>query len=93
MLALCRRAGLPNPVVNGEVERWEVDFHWPGERLVVETDGWSAHRGRGAFERDRVKDAQLVEAGWRVVRITRARLARGPRDVAAQLARLLSGDG
>lgn len=93
MLALCRRAGVPSPVVNGEVERWEVDFHWPGQRLVVETDGWSAHRGRGAFERDRVKDAQLVEAGWRVVRFTRARLAREPRDVAAQLARLLSGDG
>jgi Transcriptional regulator, AbiEi antitoxin/Protein of unknown function (DUF559) len=93
MLAVCRRAGLPNPVVNGEVERWEVDFHWPGQRLVVETDGWSAHRGRGAFERDRVKDAQLVETGWRVVRITRARLAREPPDVAAQLARLLSGDG
>ena len=93
MLTVCRREGLPNPVVNGEVDRWEVDFHWPGQRLVVETDGWSAHRGRGAFERDRVKDAQLVEAGWRVVRITRARLAREPRDVAAQLARLLSGDG
>jgi AbiEi antitoxin C-terminal domain/Protein of unknown function (DUF559) len=92
MLALCRRAGLPPPVVNGEVERCEVDFHWPGRRLVVETDGWSAHRGRGAFERDRLKDAQLVEAGWRVVRVTRARLAREPREVGAQLARLLSGD-
>jgi hypothetical protein len=46
-----------------------------------------------SIERDRVKDAQLVESGWRVVRITRARLAREPRDVAAQLARLLSGDG
>jgi very-short-patch-repair endonuclease len=89
MLALCRRAGLPKPVVNGEVEGFEVDFHWPGRRLVVETDGWNAHRGRGAFERDRFKDARLVEAGWRVVRITRARLAREPREVAALLARLL----
>jgi Transcriptional regulator, AbiEi antitoxin/Protein of unknown function (DUF559) len=89
MLALCRRAGLPPPVVNGEVEGFEVDFHWPRERLIVETDAWSSHGGRSAFERDRVKDAQLVEAGWRVVRITRARLAREPRTVAAQLARLL----
>jgi hypothetical protein len=92
MLALCRRGGVPPPVVNGEVEGFEVDFHWPGQRLAVETDGWSAHRSRGAFERDRLKDAQLVEAGWRVVRITRARLAREPRAVATQLARLLSGD-
>jgi hypothetical protein len=93
MLTLCRRRGLPPPVVNGEVGRLEVDFHWPGERLIVETDAWSSHGSRGAFERDRVKDAQLVEAGWRVVRITRARLAREPRAVAALLARLLSGDG
>jgi very-short-patch-repair endonuclease len=92
MLTLCRRRGLPAPVVNGEVGRWELDFHWPDQRLAVETDAWSSHGGRGAFERDRLKDAQLVEAGWRVVRITRARLAREPREVAALLARLLSGD-
>jgi Transcriptional regulator, AbiEi antitoxin/AbiEi antitoxin C-terminal domain/Protein of unknown function (DUF559) len=93
MLALCRQAGLPQPVVNDDVEGFEVDFHWPDQRLAVETDGWSAHHGRGAFERDRVKDAQLVEAGLRVVRITRNRLAREPRAVAAQLARLLYVDG
>jgi very-short-patch-repair endonuclease len=93
MLTLCRRHGLPRPVVNGDVEGFEVDFHWPDHRLIVETDGWSSHGGRGAFERDRVKDAKLVEAGWRVVRITRARLAREPQAVAAQLARLLYADG
>jgi Transcriptional regulator, AbiEi antitoxin/Protein of unknown function (DUF559) len=93
MLTLCRRRGLPPPVVNGEVGRWDVDFHWPCERLIVETDAWSSHGGRGAFERDRAKDAQLVEAGWRVVRITRNRLAREPDAVAAQLARLLYADG
>jgi predicted transcriptional regulator of viral defense system len=93
MLALCRRGGISPPVVNGEVEGFEVDFHWPDQRFAVETDGWSAHRGRGAFERDRVKDAQLVEAGWRVIRITRSRLAREPGAVAAQLARLLYADG
>jgi very-short-patch-repair endonuclease/predicted transcriptional regulator of viral defense system len=89
MLALCRRAGLPAPLVNQVVAGWEVDFLWPDQRLAVETDGWSSHRGRGAFERDRLRDAALVEAGWRVVRITRARLARDPQGVAAQLARLL----
>lgn len=90
MLALCRAAGLPPPFVNRDVEGFEVDFHWPAQKLVVEIDDWSSHRGRGAFERDRVRDATLVELGWRVVRITRARLARDPRGVAAQLARLLA---
>ncbi len=93
MLALCRASDLPRPHVNREVRGLEVDFHWPEQRLIVEIDDWSSHGGRGAFERDRVRDAVLVEAGWRVVRITRARLARDPEGVAAQLARLLYPDG
>jgi very-short-patch-repair endonuclease len=93
MLALCRSAELPRPRVNREVEGFEVDFHWPEQQLVVEIDDWSSHRGRGAFERDRLRDAVLVEAGWRVVRITRARLARDPEGVTALLARLLYPDG
>jgi predicted transcriptional regulator of viral defense system len=93
MLGLCTSAGLPRPLVNREVVGFEVDFHWPEQLLVVEIDDWSSHRGRGAFERDRLRDAVLVEAGWRVVRITRARLARDPTGVAAQLGRLLYPDG
>jgi very-short-patch-repair endonuclease len=93
MLALCRSADLPRPRVNREVEGFEVDFHWPEQLLVVEIDDWSSHRGRGAFERDRLRDAVMVEAGWRVVRITRARLARDPNGVTALLARLLYPDG
>ena len=93
MLSLCRATGLPWPLVNRVVEGFEVDFHWPEQRLVVEIDDWSSHGGRGAFERDRVRDAALVEAGWRVVRITRARLARDPEGVAAQLVRLLYPEG
>ena len=90
MLAVCRRAGLPRPKVNTEVEGKEVDFHWPSHRLVVETDGWRSHGRRTAFERDRVRDALLVEAGWRVIRITKRRLAAEPGAVAAQLSRLLA---
>jgi hypothetical protein len=93
MLALCRKAALPQPLVNEGVAGREVDFYWPEQRLVVETDGWRAHRGRGAFERDRMKDAELVELDLRPIRITRARLARQPDAVATQLARLLYADG
>lgn len=93
MLALCRRAGLPAPTVNTKVEGREADFHWPPQRLVLETDGWQSHRTPTAFENDRKRDAQLVEAGWRVVRVTRRRLAGEPDAVGAQLKRLLNPPG
>jgi very-short-patch-repair endonuclease len=88
MLALCRRASLPLPEVNSEVEGYEADFVWPRATLIVETDGWAAHGTRAAFERDRLRDAHHVAAGWRVVRITKRRLQREPDAVAAQLRRL-----
>jgi very-short-patch-repair endonuclease len=46
-LALCERARIEPPVVNATVEGFEVDFHWPRERLVAETDGHRHHGTRG----------------------------------------------
>ena len=89
LLALCLRHGLPRPLVNQVVAGYEVDFVWPRERLIVETDGWSAHRSRTAFERDRVRDAALQVAGWRVIRVTWRRLSSEPVRVARELAELL----
>ncbi|HMJ95492.1 MAG TPA: DUF559 domain-containing protein, partial [Thermoleophilaceae bacterium] len=89
LLDLCRNYDLPQPLVNQTVEGFEVDFVWADAGLIVETDGWSAHRTRSAFERDRLRDATLEAAGWRVIRITWRRLAREPELVAAQLACLL----
>jgi hypothetical protein len=66
MLHLCRRYGIEQPDVNAELEGHEVDFSWPHRRLIVETDGWQAHGIRAAFERDRLRDAELTAAGWRV---------------------------
>jgi very-short-patch-repair endonuclease len=92
LLALCESHGLPRPLVNQVVCGYEVDFVWPDARLVVETDGWSAHGRRSAFERDRVRDAALQVAGWRVIRITWRRLVTEPGLVASQLMRLLAMD-
>ena len=66
-----------------------MDFVWRAHNLIVETDGWAAHGTRRAFERDRARDADLVVAGWRVVRITHRRLEAEPRAVARQLRSLL----
>src|SRR5918997_845301 len=38
-LAVIRDAGLPRPAVNAVVEGYMVDFAWPAERVIVETDG------------------------------------------------------
>jgi hypothetical protein len=55
-LALCDRFGIARPRVNTIVEGCLVDFCWPGDRLIVETDG-RHHLTRAAFERDRARRA------------------------------------
>jgi predicted transcriptional regulator of viral defense system len=74
-LALCRRANLPSPAVNADVagasgRTYAVDFHWPAQRVILETDGHAYHRTTSAIERDRRKEADLVTAGERVLRST-----------------------
>jgi hypothetical protein len=86
-LALCRRAGLPRPLVNHTLtaldhQPYEVDFYFPAYRLVVETDGWDTHRTRVAFERDRAKDAALTASGYIVLRFTKRQIAEDPGTVA-----------
>jgi very-short-patch-repair endonuclease len=81
-LALCDRFEIPRPRVNAIVEGFEVDFCWPDERLVVETDG-RHHLTRAAFERDRARDAFLLVRGWRVMRFTGRQVRRDTEEVAA----------
>lgn len=90
-LRLARRAGLPSPRVNRVLAGYEVDFHWPDERLVVEIDGFAYHGSRRAFERDRARDADLSRAGFRVVRVTWNQLLNEPLVLAARLGALLRG--
>jgi very-short-patch-repair endonuclease len=83
--ALCREAGLPRPMVNTLVEGYEVDFYWPDIRLVAELDSFESHGTRRAFERDRERDATLMLAGHRVVRITWRQVTRSPAKLVARL--------
>jgi very-short-patch-repair endonuclease len=86
---LIRAARLPPPVTNVRVAGWEVDLLWREQRLVVEVDGFAFHASRQAFERDRRRDADLVAAGYRVVRFTWRQIVREPEAVIARLAVLL----
>lgn len=87
---LCREAGLAQPVLNTMVDGFEVDALWPGQRVVVELDGYSFHHTRNAFERDRVRDASLQLAGYRVVRITWRRMEGDARATVEMLRQFLA---
>lgn len=50
-----------------------VDLLFPQPRLVVEIDG-PDHRGADKYEADRRRDADLLLAGFRVLRLTNARI-------------------
>jgi Protein of unknown function (DUF559) len=89
-LRLCRDADLPRPAINLFVAGLEVDAIWQEHRLVVELDGHAFHRTRAAFERDRIRDATLQLAGYRVVRVTQRRLESQPRAVAETMRALLA---
>lgn len=88
--AVLKRAGLSLPRANVPLIGFEVDAFWPEQRLVVEIDGYEAHRGRQAFERDRRKAAALEAAGYRVLRVSWRQIKETPEMVAAVVAAALA---
>jgi very-short-patch-repair endonuclease len=91
LLALIRAAGLPAPEHNVRICGSEVDMLWREHGLAVEVDGFAFHSARQAFERHRIRDARLIAAGIRVLRITWRRLTGAPHAVVADLAQSLIG--
>ena len=90
LLELVRAARLPKPEANARLLGWEVDLVWRDARLVVEVDGYAFHSSRSSFERDRRKDAELIAAGYRVLRFTWRQIADEPAAVIAILAAALA---
>lgn len=80
----CRALGLPPPEMEYHfhpTRKWSVDLCWPGAKLAVECDG-AVHAGgrhvRGAgYEADCIKQAELVQAGFRVLRFTTSQIESG----------------
>ena len=87
-LRLVRRHGLSLPSTNVLVEGFQVDAIWRSQRVAVELDGWTDHQTRRAFEADRERDAVLMAAGWRVIRMTHRQLVERPDRVVHVLRRL-----
>jgi hypothetical protein len=87
---LMRDSGLPPPAMNHNVGGFELDAYWERERFAVELDTYETHGSHAAFERDRLRQEDLMLIGIGMTRVTGPRLAREPRDVAARVGRLLA---
>ena len=85
-LELVRKAGLPQPAMNYVVAGMELDAYWERERFVVELDVYETHGTRGAFERDRIRQDDLLALGIEMIRVTGPRLRREPDAIMRRLA-------
>ena len=74
VLPLLLHRNLPAPLLNAPTKipngRIEVDFLWPDHRFVVEADSRAFHATHVAFERDRWRDRELLNAGYTTYRVT-----------------------
>lgn len=85
-LPIARRAGLPAPLTQVEVNGFRVDFHWPDLGLIVETDGLRYHRTASRQAKDRLRDQTHSAAGLTALRFTAAQVRFEPDHVRATLA-------
>ena len=92
LLRLLRARRITGYETNANVAGHEVDFLWREERLAVEVDGWDAHSGRVAFERDRLKVAVLKAHGIATMPVTGRQVRMDPGGVVDRLLAALGRD-
>jgi very-short-patch-repair endonuclease len=73
LLPLLSEAGLPIPQTNARItvngRRYEVDFLWRDQKVVVEADGGRFHDNPAAGVRDSERNQALSDAGYRIPRL------------------------
>jgi very-short-patch-repair endonuclease len=84
------RSRIPAPETNVKLGRWEVDFLWREQRLVVEIDSFLYHRGVVAFHDDHARDLDLRQLGFTVPRYSELQLEEEPDRIAAIVAATLA---
>jgi very-short-patch-repair endonuclease len=89
-IELVRQAGLPVLRANVTLGRYEIDFLWRSEGIAVEVDGYRHHSARPRFEGDRRKDAWLLAAGIRVLRLSWLQITQEAMATAVQLGQALA---
>ena len=95
--AICRRIGIPLPLVNQWVDFRDgeppvrADFLWREQRVIVEADGERYHGTQQARQRDPRRDQRALLAGWRPIRTTWRQVMRRPHELEQTLLRLVAG--
>lgn len=99
---LLRRGGLPEFEANVPIgdphsarplERYRPDAMWREQRVVVEYDGRAHHSGAKATADDRRRDAEMIRAGWTVIRLRAHDLNGRPDQVLVRIAGALARGG
>jgi very-short-patch-repair endonuclease/predicted transcriptional regulator of viral defense system len=90
---LIERSDLPMPHRQVEIlangARYRLDLAYPTRRIAIEGDGFGVHTERGAFERDRVRQNDLLLDGWLVLRFTWEQIVNSPEWVVRTIRRAL----
>jgi hypothetical protein len=84
---------IPPPQRNVYLGGWELDFYWPDQRVVAETDGERYHMLPADRERDYQKDAWLQRQRIAVLRVGEFRFEHDREGVADDLLGLLGLHG
>jgi very-short-patch-repair endonuclease len=80
---------LPLPERNQTIAGHEVDAVYREQKLVIELDSHQFHSTPRAFENDRDRDADLLNAGFPTIRVTDHRLKHQPAKEAQRLKEIL----
>jgi very-short-patch-repair endonuclease len=81
---------IPAPEVNPKIGRYEVDFLWREQKLIVEADTFTYHRGSVSFEADHQRDLDLRQRGYAIHRFTDKQLESEPKRIVADIRGALS---
>jgi hypothetical protein len=92
---LCRAAGLPEGIrqLNAGGKKWigRVDVAYPEIKLIVELDSRRHWQTLLEAQADRLRTAELVAAGWRVLPLTWDMVVNHPEDTVRILTEALRG--
>jgi Protein of unknown function (DUF559) len=94
-LEMCAKRDIAEPEVNvwllaADGRRYQADFLWRDQKLIVEADSRRFHDTDSAFVDDRKRQQQLELAGWRVTRCTWEEVEQEPRRLALTVRGLIA---
>jgi very-short-patch-repair endonuclease len=84
---LAMAVGFPVPLTKHWILGYEVDFFFPDQDLIVETDGLRYHRTPSQQARAAKRDQTHTAAGFRVLRFTHWQITHAPNEVTNVLGR------